>query len=105
MANRASTHIDYVYSIEYFIKKMIDPGEEFPADEKPILKIDEFKAIFHIVKKDILQRVINNENVNYTNDVLLFLRVLKDIAYYIMDEDDLKKLYKSTVEELKSTIG
>jgi hypothetical protein len=29
-----------VYSIEYIIKKMIDPGEEFPVEEKPVLKID-----------------------------------------------------------------
>lgn len=40
--------MDYVHSFENFLKKMIDPGEEFPAEEKPILKVDNFKEIFNM---------------------------------------------------------
>ena len=43
MGEQAKSLTDYVYTLEYFVKKMIDPGEDFPADEKPVLKVDEFK--------------------------------------------------------------
>lgn len=43
MGDEAKDKIDYVYTLEFFVKKMIDPGEDFPSDEKPILKVDEFK--------------------------------------------------------------
>jgi hypothetical protein len=33
---------------------MIDPGKDYPADEKPMLKIDDFKQIFHIAKFGLL---------------------------------------------------
>lgn len=46
MRERANEGMDYVHSIDYFLKKMIDPGEDYPADEKPMLKIDDFKQIF-----------------------------------------------------------
>jgi hypothetical protein len=40
------------------IAKMSDPGEEFPAEFKPVLKIDEFKEIFNRIAlpkcKDLL---------------------------------------------------
>ena len=49
MSTRAKLNIDYAYSLEYVIKKMVDPGEDFPVEEKPVLKIDDFKAIFNIV--------------------------------------------------------
>lgn len=32
----------YQLTLEYFVQKLVDPGEEFPADMKPVLKIDEF---------------------------------------------------------------
>lgn len=46
--------IDYVYTLEHFVKKMIDPGEDFPPEEKPILKVDEFKQIFRLVNQSIV---------------------------------------------------
>jgi len=33
MRERAKESMDYVHSIDYFLKKMIDPGEDYPADE------------------------------------------------------------------------
>jgi hypothetical protein len=35
----------YVHSLEQFIRKMVDPGEDYPAEEKPVLKIENFKKI------------------------------------------------------------
>jgi len=49
MAEKSKDSIDYVHSIDYFIKKLIDPGEEYSPDEKPVVKIDDFKEIFKIV--------------------------------------------------------
>lgn len=54
MSELAQTRIDYVYTVDYLVKKMIDPGEDFPAAEKPVLKVDEFKKIFKLVSKNII---------------------------------------------------
>ena len=47
-------NLSYVYTLEYLLKKMIDPGEEFGSDEKPVLKIDEFKQVFNMVSEEII---------------------------------------------------
>ena len=39
----------YVHSLEQFVQKMVDPGEDYPAEEKPVLKIEDFKQILKIV--------------------------------------------------------
>ena len=36
----------YQLTLQYFIAKMVDPGEDFPADMKPVLRIDDFREIF-----------------------------------------------------------
>ena len=54
MAEKAVKNLDYVYSIEQLVQKMIDPGEDFPVEEKPVLKIDDFKSIFAIINKDFI---------------------------------------------------
>jgi hypothetical protein len=89
MRERAREQMDYIHSIDYFIKKMIDPGEDYPADEKPLLRIDDFKQIFKIVRIEIL----TSEN-EYSLETILFLRVLRNTAYFIMDEEDVAKLWK-----------
>ena len=67
---------------------MIDPGEEYPADEKPMLKIDDFKQIFQIAKFDVL-----TAESEYTLDMLLFLRILKNTAYFIIDDESVSSLW------------
>ncbi len=80
MAEKAKSYIDYVYSIEAFVKKMVDPGEDYPADEKPVLKIDDFKCLFKLTNQAHID--------DYNNKTLLFLAVLRVIAYYIIDETE-----------------
>lgn len=36
-------------TFEYFVGVMVDPGEDFPADEKPVIKVSDFKNIFNQV--------------------------------------------------------
>lgn len=88
MRERAKEGMDYVHSIDHFLKKMIDPGEGYPADEKPVLKIDDFKQIFQISKFDVL-----TAESEYTLDMLLFLRILKNTAYFIIDDESVSKLW------------
>lgn len=52
MSENAKHRTDYVYTLENLIKLLIDPGQEYPADEKPVLRVDEFKSIFYNVAKD-----------------------------------------------------
>lgn len=87
MHKQAKFYSDYVYSIEHFIKKMIDPGEDFPPEEKPVLKIEDFKTIFRIVNEDFPKKIFGSaEVVAYSNEALCFLSVLRATAYYIIDE-------------------
>lgn len=53
MQEQSLKNVDYVYSIESFIARLIDPGEDFPVEEKPVLKIDDFKTIFQIVYEPV----------------------------------------------------
>lgn len=39
---------------------MIDPGEEFSAEEKPVLKIENFLKIFSLVSGEISDSLANN---------------------------------------------
>jgi hypothetical protein len=34
-------------TFEYFIGTMVDPGEDYPADEKPVIQVSDFKNIFN----------------------------------------------------------
>lgn len=79
MSNQAQTKADYIYSLEQFIKKMIDPGEDFPVEEKPVLKIDDFKTIYRTVSTQ-------SDMKEYSNKVLLQMRILRQVAYFIIDE-------------------
>ena len=95
MRDRAHENMDYIHSIDHFIKKMIDPGEDYPSEEKPLLKIDDFKQIFKMAKSENL--FTDNE---YTHDTLLFLKVLRNTGYFIMDEENISKLWGSSNEIL-----
>ena len=41
----------YQLTLEYFIAKMVDPGEDFAEDMKPVLRIQDFSDIFTKVSK------------------------------------------------------
>jgi len=89
MASKST--LDYAYSIEAFIKKLVDPGEDFPVEEKPVLRIDDFKSIFNLVRAG---------TESYSNETLLFLSVLRVTAYYILDEPEVQALYSRSVQTL-----
>ena len=38
-----------MHTLDYVVAKMSDPGEDFPSEFKPVLKVDEFKEIFNRV--------------------------------------------------------
>lgn len=41
---------------------MIDPGEDFPVEEKPVLKVEDFKTIYSIVSSEqTLPEASNNK--------------------------------------------
>ena len=48
IATRAQESQSYMYTLEYLIEKLIDPGEDYPMDMKPVIKTDDFKKIFDI---------------------------------------------------------
>jgi len=51
IANRALTSHSYKLTLEYFVAKMVDPGENFDAELKPVLKIEGFSEVFSQVGK------------------------------------------------------
>jgi hypothetical protein len=78
----------YVHSLEQFIHKMVDPGEDYPAEEKPVLKVQDFKQILQIVEIPSL-----SADADYSFDVRIFLRVLREISYYVLDSPSVNNLY------------
>jgi len=44
--------------LEHLAKMMIDPGEQYPSDLKPVLKIDDFKEVYNITVKDCANKLI-----------------------------------------------
>lgn len=58
MGKKGTVNTEYGYSLEYLIKKMIDPGEDFPVEEKPVLKIDDFKEIFNAIGGNVVQELL-----------------------------------------------
>lgn len=51
LASKALTSNSYKLTLEYFVAKMVDPGEDFAEDMKPVLKVDEFIQIFDRVSR------------------------------------------------------
>ena len=51
IATKAYEASSYQLTLQYFIAKMVDPGEDFAADMKPVLRIDDFREIFTKVSK------------------------------------------------------
>ena len=39
-AKKSSSTLSYMHTLEYLIAKMSDPGDDFPVDFKPVLKVD-----------------------------------------------------------------
>lgn len=42
ISHKALTNHSYKLTFEYLIAKLVDPGEDFDADVKPVLRVDEF---------------------------------------------------------------
>jgi hypothetical protein len=56
-----------------------------------VIKVDEFKQIFKLVKIEDL-----NKDNEYTLDMLLFLRILKNTSQFIFDEKVVDNLWKES---------
>lgn len=73
------------------LKKLVDPGEEFPNEEKPILRVEEFKRVFRILNVESIEKGERNWD-RFQNEKLI--RSLKVLAYYIIDEPEVKLLFE-----------
>lgn len=61
MAHRVNQGaLGYDHTLEYVVQKMSDPGEDFPAEFKPVLKVDEFKEIFNLVCADTCGQLLQS---------------------------------------------
>ena len=56
-------------TLEYLFQKLVDPGEDFPVECKPVLKIDEFKAIFDRVSKSTAKTLIETNFASEGQDM------------------------------------
>jgi len=41
----------HLHTMKLHAKSMVDPGEQYPADLKPVLKIDDFKEVYELTTK------------------------------------------------------
>lgn len=104
----AEAAISYEHTLEFLVSKMSDPGEDFPAEFKPVLKVDEFKHIFKQVCAGTCEALLKGNfkaDVNLSS-VDIAIKILKQTAYYLLDEDlimNLYKLCKSNLQALTDT--
>ena len=85
------------------MQKVVDPGEDFPAECKPVLKIDEFKAIFSQVSLATAEKLLETNFVGNDHDmrrVEILIKLLSHIGYYILEETEVQKLYKLVKDNL-----
>lgn len=84
-----------MHTLDYLIAKMSDPGNDFPVDFKPVLKVDQFKSIFNRTSAKTCKMLIeNNFNVQYDASVGIVMKTLKQTAYYVLDEPVVLELYR-----------
>ncbi|CDW71489.1 ring zn-finger-domain-containing protein [Stylonychia lemnae] len=101
MNKKASTNADFIYSLEFLVQKMVDPGEDFPESEKPLLKVDEFKQIFYQSSNQILDAYLSGETIESNNQYQIFLKLLKVLAYFITDDTQIQKIFTKAQSNLK----
>ena len=90
-------------TLEYLMQKVVDPGEDFPAECKPVLKIDEFKAVFSQVSLATATKLLETNFVGNDHDmrrVEILIKLLSHIGYYILEETEVQKLYKLVKDNL-----
>jgi hypothetical protein len=90
----------YVHSLEQFVQKMVDPGEDYPVEEKPVLKIEDFTQILNIVQISSVPH-----DIDYSLQVQIFLRVFRQIAYYVLDDPLVSDLFNQSTNILKTFIS
>ena len=107
-----TTSTSWQLTFEYFVGRLVDPGEEFPIEMKPILKIDEFKQIFHRTVSSVAQQLIDTEfaqvESKQQNNVTILIKFLSQTAYYLLDEPVVIKLFqkaKQCLEQVKDKEG
>jgi hypothetical protein len=84
-----STSDSSLSTLENLLEKLVNPGEEFGFDE-PILKVDDFKIIFDILGKRTTGELISKNYENITDtEVKLLSAILRQVGYYILDEDEI----------------
>ena len=66
IATRALTSHSHKLTLEYFVAKMIDPGEDFDADTKPVLKVDDFAEVFNRISKSTVEQILATD---FTGDI------------------------------------
>ena len=101
-AKKSSSTLSYMHTLEYLIAKMSDPGDDFPVDFKPVLKVDQFKSIFNRTStKTCMKLIQNNFNVDYDASVGIVMKTLKQTAYYVLDEPVVLELYQLAKSNLQ----
>lgn len=85
---------------------MSDPGDDFPPEFKPVLKIDEFKEIFTRVCSTTCTKLLQtNFGVDYSPAVDIAIKILKQTAYYLLDEPVVVDLYKLAKVNITKLMG
>jgi len=102
--------LSYMHTLEFLVSKMSDPGEDFPPEFKPVLKIDEFKEIFNQVCSPICLDLVQT-NFNPTQSLTtvdIAIKILKQTAYYLLDVPlviDMYRIAKANISAIAGQAG
>jgi hypothetical protein len=67
---------------------LVDPGDQYSADQKPVIRVDDFKKIYleTVANTAELATKSNFGQANSIDDLQKLVLMLESIGYFILDE-------------------
>lgn len=93
----------HLHTMDLLAKTMVDPGEQYPSDLKPVLKIADFKEVFNLTAKECAQTLIDTNFSSSQPKQEFLVILLQTIGYYLLDEASVSTLFKLVRSNLKQT--
>lgn len=108
IAERALTSHSYKLTLEYFVAKMVDPGEDFDADTKPVLRVDDFAEVFNRTSRSTAEALLATnfagEEIS-TEAIEILEKLLTQTSYFICDEQILHQLFAKVKDNLTAWLA
>lgn len=90
--------------MQLLARTMVDPGEQYASDQKPVLRVDDFKQIYLETVAFCAEEATNSNFGKQVSAERLqqLVLMLDSIGYYILDETSVQNLFKLVNQNLNT---